>query len=76
MIPLTDQSANIPIHTAIGPIPNPLARIIARSTLQNHIESTDTVIVNFTSPAARNPYAGMKENTYATGLTIVIQVTI
>ena len=61
MIPRTDQSANIPIHTAIGPIPNPLARIIARSTLQNHIESTDTVIVNFTSPAARNPYAGMKE---------------
>ena len=76
MIPRTDQSANIPIHTAIGPIPNPLARIIARSTLQNHIESTDTVIVNFTSPAARNPYAGMKENTHATGLTIVIQVTI
>ena len=44
--------------------------------ISNQIPVFFTVIVNFTSPAARNPYAGMKENTHATGLTIVIQVTI
>ena len=76
MIPRTVQSANIPIHTAIGPIPNPLASTMERSTLQSHMESTETVIVNFTSPAALNPYAGINEKTHTIGFTMVIQVTI
>lgn len=31
---------------------------------------------NFTSPAARSPYGGMKDGTQQIGLTIVIKVTI
>ena len=49
------QSVNIPIHTAIGPMWNTRASIIARVTRHSHMERTETVILNFTSPAARSP---------------------
>lgn len=64
-IPLTVQSANIPYHTAIGPILNTLTRPIHNATLQHHIVVIDVIIENFTSPAALIPYAGTNENTHA-----------
>ena len=40
------------------------------------IRDRDTIMENFTSPAARSPYGGMKDGTQQIGLTIVIKVTI
>lgn len=36
----------------------------------------DVIMENLTSPAARMPYAGMKESTQEMGLVIVIKTTI
>ena len=51
-------------------------RNITRHTLQNHIHNTETVIENFTSPAARNPYAGINAMIQISGFTILIHVTM
>ena len=53
--PRSVQSANIPIHTAIGPNPKKRIRHTHKSTRQNHIVRLDTIMENFTSPAARIP---------------------
>ena len=36
----------------------------------------DNIMENFTSPAARSPYGGMKDGTQQIGLTIVIKIII
>ena len=60
-IPRTVQSANIPIHTAIGPKPYTRHKNIVKLTRHNHMLAHDVIIENFTSPAARIPYAGMND---------------
>ena len=76
IILLTVQSANIPIHTPIGP--NPITRIrnTHRQNLHAHIVQQDVIIENFASPAALNPYAGTNDITHISGFTIVIHITI
>ena len=69
---LTVQSVNIPIHTANGPIWNVCTRKLQRATLLTHMLIHDTVIENFTSPAARMPYAGMNEKVHTAGFTMDI----
>ena len=66
----------MPIHTAIGPKPHTRQRYMHRLTRQSHIVQQDTIMENFTSPAARSPYGGMKDGTQQIGLTIVIKVII
>ena len=73
---LNVQSANIPYHTAIGPIENVCTSQIHNATRQHHMVHTDTNIENLTSPAALIPYAGTKESTHASGFAIVIAPTI
>lgn len=75
-IPRTVQSANIPIHTAIGPKPYTRHKNIVKLTRHNHMLAHDVIIENFTSPAARIPYAGMNDNTYDIGLVIVMKRVI
>ena len=36
----------------------------------------EVIMENFTSPAARMPYAGIKDNTQETGFVIVMKMTI
>ena len=72
----TVQSVNIPIHTAIGPNQKTLARTMTRDTLKTHMERMETTMEKRTSPAARNPYAGINASVHTTGLTIVMQGTI
>lgn len=72
-IPRTVQSANIPIHTAIGPKPYTRHKNIVKLTRHNHMLAHDVIIENFTSPAARIPYAGMNDNTHDIGLVIVMK---
>ena len=67
-IPLTVQSANIPYHTAIGPILNTLTRPIHNATLQHHIVVIDVIIENFTSPAVMAAMGSILTNKYAEGL--------
>ena len=70
------QSANIPIHTAIGPKWYTRTRKIHSATLHSHIVSVDTIIEKRTSPAALIPYAIINEPTHTRGLTIVIALSI
>ena len=76
IILLTVQSANIPIHTPIGP--NPITRIrnTHRQNLHAHIVQQDVIIENFASPAALMPYAGINDIIHTSGFTIVIHITI
>ena len=76
MIARTPQSVNMPIHT--DKIPRCSTRImkIEPATRHSHIVSEETSIVNLTSPAALNPYAGMKLIAQKIGFTIVISSTI
>ena len=53
--PRTVQSVNIPIHTAIGPNPRTRIRKMQRLTRKVHMETMETIMENFTSPAALNP---------------------
>ena len=68
----TAQSVNIAYHTLIVPSPTTRQRKIQSATLQHHMEIQDTVIGNFTSPAARKPYGNTKDNAQKSGFTIVI----
>lgn len=70
------QSANIPYHTAIGPIWQTFTRKIHRATRMNHMVKVAVIMVNFTSPAARSPYAGIKEKAHSSGLATVMAATI
>ena len=70
---LTVQSVNIPIQTAIGPNPITLHRNVQRLTRNIHMESVLMIMENFTSPAARIPYPGIKDAVHTIGLIIVIQ---
>ena len=45
---------------------------IEPATLQSHMVSEETIIVNLTSPAALKPYAGMKLIAQKRGFTIVM----
>ena len=76
IIPRIVQSANIPYHTPIGPIPNIRISAILSATRQPHIVIIEVIIENHTSPAALIPYAGTKDNTQTSGFTIVIAPTI
>ena len=42
----------------------------------HHMVSIERIMENFTSPAARMPYAGMKENVQKIGFTMVMTITI
>ena len=70
------QSANIPIHTAIGPKWKALTRNIQSATRQHHMVIVDVIMENLTSPAALSPYAITKEQVHTSGFAIVIAVTI
>ena len=47
-----------------------------RLTRHSHIVQQEVIMENFTSPAARIPYAGIKESTQEIGFVIVIKMTI
>ena len=69
----TVQSVNMPIQTAIGPIPKRRTRKMHRATRLIHILMLERIIENLTSPAARIPYAGMNDIVQTTGFTTDIQ---
>ena len=66
------QSANIPIHTAIGPISHPRIKNVASATRHPHITIIERIMEYLTSPAARIPYGGTNANTHTRGFTIVM----
>ena len=72
-MPRTDQSVNMPIHTAIGPKWNCRTRKMQSATRLTHILMQETVMEYLTSPEARIPKAGTKDIVQTTGLTIDIQ---
>lgn len=49
------QSKHIANAIPITPIFKQIAKMIEKTNLASNVDAMDTIIVNFTSPAARNP---------------------
>ena len=47
-----------------------------RLTRHSHMVQQEVIMENFTSPAARMPYAGIKDNTQEIGFVIVMKMAI
>ena len=59
-MPRQYQSMNIPQHTPMNPHPRFTPSILERRTRKSHIETIDTIIVNFASPAALRKFGMVK----------------